>query len=211
MSEGKIATYKVREVAAVFRSVEALETALERLTEKGFNDGDFNIMAADAAVREKLADRLVPVEELADDANVVRKAFEAPGTRRLKQAAVFGLPMYLLGAAGALGVVATGGAAALALAGAITGGAVGAGIGAVLANILEEEHAEELAKALEAGGIVLWVRVSDDESEKVAIEELKAAGGENVHAHEIERTWGVEDIPLSDFNPDPFTVRDPVR
>ena len=38
---------------------------------------------------------------------------------------------------------------------------------------------------------------------------LKEAGGENVHVHEIERSWGLEDIPLSDFNPDPFLERDP--
>ncbi|PRX32657.1 hypothetical protein SAMN05216257_106120 [Meinhardsimonia xiamenensis] len=209
MSEKAFATYSVREVAAVFRDVTALEQAVERLTQEGFADGDFNIMATDETVREKLKDHLEPVEVLADDPHTPRRAFVPRPSRKLAEAAVVGAPMFILGAAGALGVVATGGAAALALAAAAAGGTLGAGLGATLAAVLETLHAQELARAMEAGGVVLWVRTADDQAENTAIRVLKACGGEHVHAHVIERTWGPEDIPLSDFNPDPFLEPDP--
>ena len=209
MSDTELAEYKVREVAAVFHDIDKLDAAVERLTQEGFKDGAFNVMATDETARTRLGDRLEPVEALADDPRVPRKAYIPRPARRLLEVVAGSLPMYALGLGGALGVVATGGAAALALAVAAAGGAIGAGLGAFLARAIERSHAEELAEALSRGGIVLWVETPDPESEATALRVLKEAGGENVHVHEIERSWGLEDIPLSDFNPDPFLERDP--
>lgn len=209
MSGSEIGKYKLREVAAVFHDMGKLDAAVERLLSEGFRDGDFNIMATDAAVRQKLKDRLEPVEKLADDPTVPRQAYMPKPTRAVAEAAAMGVPMFLLGMAGAAAVLASGGAAALALAVASATGALGVGVGAALANAIETSHAEALAKAMEAGGIVLWVRTPTEAAEKTAIRVLTEAGGEHVHAHEIERTWGLEDIPLSDFNPDPFLEPDP--
>ncbi|RME16794.1 MAG: hypothetical protein D6801_04780, partial [Alphaproteobacteria bacterium] len=150
-----------------------------------------------------------PVTELEDDPRVPQKAFVGRADRAFAETAVIGAPMYLLGMAGALGVVATGGAAALAMAAALAGGAVGGGIGALLGKAMERAHAEKVARDLEAGGLLLWVAVADDADEKKAIETLKAAGGKHVHAHAIRRSWGAEDIRLSTFNPDIFLGRDP--
>ncbi|RMD92172.1 MAG: hypothetical protein D6811_07405 [Alphaproteobacteria bacterium] len=208
MSETELGKYTVREVAAVFHDIATLEAAVERLTREGFNDGDFNVMATDETVREKMKEHLEPVEVLADDPRIPRRAFVPRPTRKEAEAAVIGVPMFLLGMAGLGGVLATGGAAALALAVAGVTGALGAGLGAALANAIEESHARKLAEAMAAGGIVLWVRTPDDQAEKTAIRVLTEAGGEHVHAHSIERTWGVEDIPLADFNPDPFLEPD---
>lgn len=210
MSTEAFQTYHLREVAGVFHDPEAVERAVDKLTERGFADGDFAIMATDEVVKEKLSDRLRPVEKMADDAKAPRHAFLPRSDRKMAEAAVIGAPMFLLGVAGALSVVATGGAAAMALVAAAAGGAFGAGIGAGLATVIEQSHADRLAKLMQAGGIVLWVRTPDKDAEKTAIDILKAEGGEAVHAHEIERTWGPEDIPFSEANPDPFLERDPV-
>ncbi|PPB82349.1 hypothetical protein LV82_00278 [Albidovulum inexpectatum] len=209
MNESEFGKYRLREVAAVFDDLASLDAAVEKLTQEGFKDGDFNVMATDQTVRDKLSERLEPVEKLADDPRVPRRAYIPRPTRKLIESAVTGLPMFALGLGGALGVVATGGAAALALAVAAAGGAAGAGLGAYLAEALEERHARQLAEAMQSGGIVLWVDTPDKEAEETALRVLKESGARHVHAHEIERSWGPEDIPLSDFNPDPFLEPDP--
>lgn len=209
MDKTEFGKYRLREVAAVFDDLSSLDAAVEKLTQEGFKDGDFNIMATDRTVRDKLSERLQPVEKLADDPRVPRRAYLPRTTRKLIGSAVTGLPMFALGLGGALGVVATGGAAALALAVAAAGGAVGAGLGAYLAEAMEERHATQLAEAMQSGGIVLWVDTPDRQAEETAIRVLKESGARDVHVHEIERSWGPEDIPLADFNPDPFLEPDP--
>ncbi|SNS61237.1 hypothetical protein, partial [Tropicimonas sediminicola] len=62
--------------------------------------------------------------------------------------------------------------------------------------------ADELESHLRSGGILFWVAVSDDIEESRASEVLKRCGGEHVHAHMIERTFGEERFKYR--NPDPF-------
>lgn len=72
--------------------------------------------------------------------------------------------------------------------GAAVAGAMAAGLtGAALVDLLDEvratPHTEAFARALEAGAILLWVRV-DDEAEAVKAEALlKEHGGADVHRH----------------------------
>ncbi len=209
MSETFTIDYDSREVVAVFKNPEQLEKAAEALIEAGFAPSRISVMGAYEAVKEGLGGVYEPVEKMEDDPRVPQKAFVSKADRGFAEAAVIGAPMYLLGMMGALGVVATGGGAALAIAAALASGATGAGIGALLANAIEKSHAEKLAKDMEAGGLLLWVAVDDEQSEKNAIDILQARGGVNVHAHQITRKWGSKDIPLSDFNPDPFLEPDP--
>ena len=79
-------------------------------------------------------------------------------------------------------IVLAGGPTAVAIAG-IIGAAVG---GVALKELLDEvsakPHTEDFARAVEAGSIILWVRVEDDDSENRATEILVAEGAENVHA-----------------------------
>ena len=59
---------------------------------------------------------------------------------------------------------------------------------------------------LEAGGILLWVRVGDSDEESKATKLLGESGGQDIHAHDITRTWGDKDVPLHDWQPDPFLL-----
>ncbi|MGV6849403.1 MAG: hypothetical protein ACWA5A_13605 [Marinibacterium sp.] len=209
MSDQAPNTYKAREVAGIFHDVEALEKAVEEATNRGFPEGDFSIMAIHGTVSEKFENIYHTVEDIEDDPRIPRKIFIPRPERRVGEAAVVGAPMFALGMAGALGVLATGGAAGLAIAVAAASGAAGAGVGGLLARAIEKHHADVLAKSLTEGGTLLWVSTPDDEREKLAIEILESAGASHVHAHEIERTWGPDDRPLADFNPDPFLESDP--
>ena len=51
---------RVREVAGVLRSREALEAAVDALLSEGFDRADIDLMAGIDAVRERLGDRICP-------------------------------------------------------------------------------------------------------------------------------------------------------
>lgn len=72
--------------------------------------------------------------------------------------------------------------------GAAVAGAMAAGLtGAALVELLDEvratPHTEAFARALEAGAILLWVRVEDESEAEKAEALLKEHGGADVHRH----------------------------
>lgn len=101
-------------------------------------------------------------------------------------------------------VVVSGGALAMVLLAAAAGGSAGGGLGGLVAQVIGKSHADRLEANLRDGGILFWVTVIDASEEKQVSETLKKAGGADVHAHEIERTWGEEENPFKNWNPVPF-------
>src|SRR4051794_27975570 len=170
-SEGVIERVKVREVAGVFRSREAIDAAVDALLLAGFDRADIDLMAGADAIREKLGGVYAPAEELADVPNAPRRAYVARGEGASALAVVAGALVYFGAAAAAIGVVASGGALALGLAAAGAGGA-----GALLASHLGRERAEELEALMAAGGLVLWVRVRSPDREEKAQQILRDHG-----------------------------------
>jgi hypothetical protein len=108
-SEAATERITVREAAGVFRSREALETAVGALLESGFDRSDIDLMASVHAVVEKLGGLYAPAEELADVPEVPRRAFLAREDIIIPMAAAGGILTYLGAIAGTLGVVASGG------------------------------------------------------------------------------------------------------
>lgn len=206
MSERNDTPRMVREVVAVFHDAGTLETAVDDLDKAGFAQTSISIMADANAVAEKLGHRFEPVEDMEDDPGVPRRTFVGKADCGVEESAAIGLPLYVGAMAGAA-VVASGGAAAMALLAAVAGGAVGGGFGAVLARSIGQAEAARLEDNIQAGGILLWVAVSDATAEAQAIAVLKTAGGTHVHAHEIAQTWERPEIPFSHWNPDPFLLR----
>ena len=51
----------------------------------------------------------------------------------------------------------------------------------VMAEVLARPHAEHYTRALEAGSIILWVRVGAREQENAARDILATNGGKNIH------------------------------
>jgi hypothetical protein len=198
-------TVKVREVAGVFHTREAVEAAVGDLTLAGFDRADIDFMASVDAVKQKLGTVFLPAEELADAPRAPRRAFVGREDQVVPTALATGILTYIGATVGALGVVASGGALALAAAAAAAGGAVAGGLGGlVLSRYLEEKQADELEALMVAGGLVLWVRVRSPEQEKKAQEILRKHGGEAVRVHEIAVAKRVADIPLSQIRPDPW-------
>ena len=130
-----------------------------------------------------------------DDPRVPERAFVLKADRETAEAAAIGLAMYIGALSGAMMVVASGGAVATVLLAAAAGGAVGGGLGGMIAAIIGSRYADRLEASIREGGLLLWVVAGNDEE--------KRAGGADVHAHHIVRTWGEVEPPFKNWNPDP--------
>jgi len=204
-TEAIVARAKVREVAGVFRSREQLDNAITALLLAGLDRADIDLMASADAVRRNLGGAYVAAEELADVPGIPRKSFVAREDVTTVVAGIAGILTYIGATASALAVVASGGALALVAAAAVIGGGLTGGTGAFFIHqILGQERGDELETLMEAGGLVLWVRVHNPNQEKTAIEILRSHGGEAVRVHEIELENRLDDIPLSSIKPDPL-------
>lgn len=150
-----------REVVGVLKTQSAFESAVAQLAEAGIGSDCLSILTS----HESLA-----------------AAGEEGKPWRDVLAAMVGEIKYEgpLVASGL--IVLAGGPTAIAIAG-IIGAAVG---GVALKELFDEVSAkpntEDFARAVEAGSIVLWVRVEDQHAETKATDILIAEGAENVHA-----------------------------
>jgi hypothetical protein len=203
-SDAPIERVKVREVAGVFHTREALEAAVMDLLLAGFDRADIDLMAGVDAVEKRLGAIYAPAPELADVPQVPRRAFVAREDKIIPLSGVAAILCYIGATAAAFGVVASGGALGLAAAAAAAGGLTGGGIGALIARFLGQEEARELEEQLSIGGLVLWVRVRTPEQERRAQQVLLDHGAEAVRVHEIEIDKHLEDLPLSSLRPDPW-------
>ena len=201
---------KVREVAGVFRSPDALDAAADALLRAGFDRADIDLMAHSDTIREKLGGVYAPAEELADVPDVPRRAFVAHEDVATTTALVAGALSYIGAAAAALGIVASGGTLALALAAAAAGGVAGGGVAALISRVLGAERAGELETLMAVGGLVLWVRIRTPEQEEKAQRILLEHGAEAVRVHEIEIDKRLEDLPLASLRPDPWLSDEPL-
>jgi len=201
-------TYSVREVVATFDSADALEQAVKNLQISGIDRADISLLSTEQTVTEKLGRHYKKVQELEDDPSTPQAAFVGSSDIAEGQGALIGIPLYIGAVAGTAAVVASGGTLGFILAIAAAGGAGGGAIGILAAKALGKHHAKQLEEQLKRGGLLLWVRVRDKARQSDIETALLKAGGQNVHAHDLNREWGEKDIPLHDFNPDPFLESD---
>jgi len=80
-------------------------------------------------------------------------------------------------------VIVSGGPIAAAIAGLVGAGLGGVAIKEVLDRYTANRHSAEFTAALQAGAVLLWVRVADPDLEAVAARLLEEAGGRHVHVH----------------------------
>jgi hypothetical protein len=198
MDEIETKQYAVREVVGVFHSASALDTAIEQLELAGVGRAAISVLGVDAE-RSGRADTLYRSSQMIEDDPSVRlTSFVSPHSRAEGEAAAIAVP-FALG-----GFAAAGGALITAIGVTVLSGGVAAGLGALLVGAVAHRHAMQIETQLAQGGLVLWVGTPDSASEERALSVLRSYGGTSVHAHTIERDWGVADMPLHDVQPDPF-------
>jgi hypothetical protein len=204
-AEAVIERQRVREVAGIFHSREALNDAVQALLLAGFDRADIDLMAGLDAVRQRLGFVYVAPEELADIPQVPRRPYVAPEDITSTKWMMIGIFAFASAAAAALVVIAAGGSTALTVVIATLGGVLAGGLAAwLIARAFRREQDESLAATMAARGIALWVRVRSTAREDEARRILQEHGGRAVRVHEIDLTKRTDDIPLSSLRPDPW-------
>ena len=189
----------VREVAGIVRSQQALDDVVDVLELSGFDRADIDIIADENTILKRFGHMFIPVEELADVPGAPRRAFIRADDVSMVRAQAFGVLFYVGAVAAALGVVASGGSLAAALAAAAAAGTASGGIGAAATRFLGRERADLVETMINEGGVVLWVRVRSEDTEKRAEHILRTHGAEGVRVHEITIEKRLEDLPLADI------------
>ena len=163
MTDSIASTNTTREVVGLFSERDSFEAAIRQLTDAGFERPDLSVLSS----HESIDAAGKPGEPWRDvlAALVGELKYEAP-----------------LVASGAIFLV--GGPIAASVA-----GFIGAATGVVAANevlqtVTSTPHTEDFARSLEAGSVILWVRVADEDKETAAQKVLQQAGASNVHIHE---------------------------
>lgn len=196
--------YKIREAVAVFHDPDRLESAIEALELAGFDRSQINVLTSRETAERKLGRPIRDLHELLDE-ELVPHGNPIDRHERAEGEAALTAGLAGLGSLVAIGAtVASGGGIAAILAAAALAGALGGGVGAALARFLTEGHARAVQDAIEHGGLLLWVALRDPEQEARAVAILKEEGGEDVHVHEIEHSWGADEVPIRRWQPDPF-------
>jgi outer membrane lipoprotein SlyB len=206
--DGGTTHYTAREVVGVFPTSDALEFAVKELEIAGVDRAAISVLGVSAQRSSGIDSLYKSAEAVADDPAARRRAFASSDSVNEGKAFAIAIPAQVGGFAGAWAVVAAGGAMAVAIGATIAGGVVGAGVAALLVRAVARHHADEIHAELKSGGLVLWVSTPDDAAEHRALEILQRSGGKSVHAHGVVRNWGTADVPLHDFQPDPFLERD---
>jgi hypothetical protein len=160
------------------------------------------------AIEERLGKVYVPAAERPDIPGAPRRAYVGRDDVENATAAVAGTLFGFGALAATAAVVASGGGLALAFLAAAAAGTAAGGLGAIATHAMGKEQADALDLQLQSGGIVLWVRVHDNESEEKAKAILRDAGADAVRTHEIQVEKRLADLPLADFNPDPWLGED---
>jgi len=155
-------TGEVREVVALFETREAFDRAVEALLTSGFNREDLSVLASHTSLEAAERRPSTPRDEaLTGLVGELKYAFP-------------------LTTAGLIAIV--GGPITAAVAALVTAGLSGIAIKDYLDELTSHPDSDEFARALEAGGVILWVRVDNNtRAELDASAILNRLGGKNVH------------------------------
>jgi hypothetical protein len=156
----------IREAVASFATKAELRDAVSRLIAANFKPADLSVLATHDSL------------EVAGEVPGYRGSPGSSLLSGLTDEVSFLAPLTVAGI-----VLLSGGPVAAAIA-----ALVGAGLGtAAIKEILDyhtaNRHSAEFVRALEAGAVLLWVRVDDPALEATAVRILEEAGGRNAHIH----------------------------
>jgi hypothetical protein len=167
----------MREAVAVFDDPERLERAVSDLQSHGVDRADLSFLA-----HEALGEcRIDQVQRLADDPAAPRKPVVSDTDLRQGRVLGTGLAATIAAFAAAGFTVATGGAATAAIAALVAAGGVGA-VSSIVGHQVAEGEGSSLDEQLARGGVLLWVRMHDAETERSILDVLRRHS-RHVHVH----------------------------
>jgi len=183
-AEARLAEKGGREAVGVFHDEASLRSAADALLIAGFDRSSLSLLANPHRVTARLG-RDCQVAELEDDGDVPTRHYAGIDSRTEGEAAIVGGLVYFSAVLAVGIVVAADGTAWQALIAAAVVGAIAGAAGFALARHLERRHRRYLDEQLRRGGIPLWVRASDPDHERRAMDILRQHGADHVHAHEM--------------------------
>ncbi len=199
-----LATYRIREVVGLFHDFDTLERAVEELEAVGFDRSQINMLASKEAAERRLGRPILDVREVEDASDLPTRAPLLDDDEGLLKAGIVST-LTAIGTIASIGVVvASGGGLAAAIAAAVAGGGFSGGLASLLGRWLDARRAQEIEEQIRAGGLLLFVAVRDPEQERKAAEILEKLAADDVHVHEVTKSWTEADIPFAKSQPDPF-------
>jgi hypothetical protein len=181
--EERTTVIDVPEAVGVFDRFDTSQAAFYDLRMVGFGRHDISLLGDEAAMEEKLGRAYWRSKELADDPRTPRAAFASEEAIGELEGAVAG-GFFFLGSYIAMAAMLTPASTlAASIAAIAVGGSPGAVLGTLLARRIGRHHKDYYAHQIGHGGILPWVRVVDEEREKLAVEITKGHSGRDVHVH----------------------------
>lgn len=176
----------VREVVAIFKRSEELQSAIDELLTSGFHRAELSLLARERAVVESLGHRYANANELADNPHVPRAAYVSTEAIGGAEGAVVGALMYVSAIAAAGAIFVSGGSIETGISAMVIAASIGGLLGIILAVWIGNNHIQYLREQMDHGGLLLWVRTWDVEKERRAIAILQRHLGRNVHLHTLQ-------------------------
>jgi hypothetical protein len=173
----------VPEAVGIFDRVEDLQQAYYDLRTVGFSRYDISLLGQQDALEEKLGKSFWRAEELEDDPRAPRAAFVSEDAIGALEGSLLGGFFYVGSMIALAAMLSPASTLAASIAAVAIGGSPAAVIGAILARRAGKKHTDYYAQQIEHGGLLLWVRVRDEEHERLAVEILKGHSGRDVHVH----------------------------
>ena len=174
----------IPEAVGVFDTFEALQAAFYDLRMVGFSRYDISLLGDQKVLEEKLGKAYWRSSDLEDDPTAPRAAFVSEEAIGELQGAIAGGFFFLGSYIAMAALLSPASTLAASIAAVAIGGSPAAVIGTLLARRAGRHHKEYYQNQIEHGGILLWVRVKDDEKEKLAVKILKGHSGRDVHVHD---------------------------
>ncbi len=194
----------VREAVGVFHNRDSFQASVDELLNSGFDRSELSILAGQRTVEENLGDVYEKVADLEDSPTAPRTAYIGKDSMVEAKTGIVGGLAYV-GALAAVGsVVASGGTVGWAVVGALLAGGGGGALGAWISRHLGRDRAKSVEEQLAKGGVLLWVRVRDEDREKRAVDILTRHSADDVHIHDLPALSEPEKDPLTGVEPDPF-------
>lgn len=167
---------EIREAVGAFSQPENVRQAVKDLLHAGFDRAELGLLAGENIVETSLSDLYVRANPNEADSDAPRIAFVSKESTEDTNHAGLGA-LAFLGAAGAAGaaVITAGIFGGALLTGAAGVAAVGA-VGAIVGTVISKSDADQLEEQVDEGHILLFVRTTDAESERVAMEALAKNG-----------------------------------
>ena len=179
-----VTVIRVPEAVGVFDSVDDLQKAIYDLRMVGFSRYDLSLLGSQETLERKLGKAYWRAEELEDDPRAPRAHFVSEEAMGELEGAIAG-GFFFLGSYIAMAALLT---PASTLAAAIAAIAIGGGpagvIGTLLARRADRHHRDYYENQLRHGGLLLWVRVKDQDWQEKAVKILEGHSGRDVHVHD---------------------------